>query len=112
MGKTYAFIDMKYDYLKIGVLIDQAFHKPDGSFERKANCDVDMAFYLMKEKDDFDSVIILSGDGDFLHVKYLRKTGKKVFVLARGKRTAREIKQFAGGNFRDFKKLGNELKFE
>lgn len=85
----------------------------DGSTQRKANCDVDMTFYLMKEKDSFDRAIILSGDGDFLPVlKYLRKRGKDVVVLARGSRTAREIRQFAGSNFRDFVRLEKEIKFE
>jgi len=80
--------------------------QPDGSTHRKANCDVDMAFYLMKEKDRFDRVLILSGDGDFLPVlKYLRHIGKDVLVLARGKRTAREIRQFAGARFTDFEYL-------
>lgn len=88
------------------------YDQDDGSTKRKANCDVDMAFYLMKEKNDFDRAVILSGDGDFLPVlKYLKNQGKEVFVLARGKRTAREIKQFAGGNFRDFTRLERALKF-
>lgn len=88
------------------------YTRPDGSTERKANCDVDMAFYLMKEQGKFDRVLILSGDGDFLPVlKYLRTSGKEVIVLARGRRTAREIRQFAGSNFRDFVRLENEVKF-
>ncbi len=87
--------------------------QPDGSTQRKANCDVDMTFYLMKEKDSFDRAIILSGDGDFLPVlKYLRKRGKDVVVLARGSRTAREIRQFAGSNFRDFVRLEKDIKFK
>ena len=66
----------------------------------------------MREKDNFDRVVILSGDGDFLPVlKYLREVGKEVIVLARGPRTAREIRQFAGGNFRDFTRLESRLKF-
>ncbi len=90
----------------------KTYSQEDGTTQRKANCDVDMTFYLMKEKDKFNKVMILSGDGDFLPVlKYLRKTGKKVFILARGARTAREIRQFAGGNFRDFVRLENEVKF-
>ena len=65
-----------------------------------------MAFYLMKEKDGFDRVVILSGDGDFLPVlKYLKNTGKEVVILSRGSRTAREIRKFAGNNFRDFEYL-------
>src|SRR5713101_7890048 len=51
----------------------------DGTTRRKANCDVEMAFYLMKEKENCDRVIVLSGDGDFLPVlKYLRRNGKEV----------------------------------
>ena len=96
-------------YLKPVKLYDQ----DDGTTKRKANCDVEMAFYLMKEKDNFDKVIILSGDGDFLPVlKYLKEQDKEVIVLARGPRTAREIRQFAGSNFRDFEYLKYRLTME
>jgi len=89
------------------------YEQEDGSTKRKANCDVDMAFYLMKEKDNFDRVLILSGDGDFLPVlKYLKDQSKQVVILARGSRTAREIRQFVGPNFRDFEYLKNRLHFE
>lgn len=82
------------------------YYQHDGETKRKANCDVDMAFYLVREKDRFDRALILSGDGDFLPVlKYLKQEGKEILVLARGPRTAREIRQFAGGNFRDFEYL-------
>jgi len=88
------------------------YEQEDDTTRRKANCDVDMAFWLMREKDNFDRVVILSGDGDFLPVlKYLREVGKEVIVLARGPRTAREIRQFAGSNFRDFTRLESRLKF-
>ncbi|MBI5306027.1 NYN domain-containing protein [Candidatus Wolfebacteria bacterium] len=96
-------------YLKPVKLYDQ----DDGTTKRKANCDVEMTFYLMKEKDNFDKVLILSGDGDFLPVlKYLKEIGKEVIILARGPRTAREIKQFAGSNFRDFEYLKYLLKMD
>ena len=89
------------------------YEQDDGTTKRKANCDVEMAFHLMKEKDNFDRAIILSGDGDFLPVlKYLRNNGKEVTILARGPRTAKEIKQFAGSNFRDFVRLEKYIKFE
>jgi uncharacterized LabA/DUF88 family protein len=88
------------------------YEQEDGTTRRKANCDVDMAFWLMREKDNFDRVVIVSGGGDFLPVlKYLREVGKEVIVLARGPRTAREIRQFAGSNFRDFTRLESRLKF-
>ncbi len=84
---------------------------PEGT-KKKANCDVDMTFDLMKYIDDYNGVLILSGDGDFIVVlKHLRKIGKDVTILARAERTAREIRQFAGSNFRDFNYLRELLKF-
>lgn len=89
------------------------YEQEDGTTKRKANCDVEMAFYLMKEKDNFDRAVILSGDGDFLPVlKYLKNQGKEIIILARGPRTAREIRQFAGSNFRDFEYLKYRLIME
>jgi len=89
------------------------YEQEDGSTRRKANCDVDMAFHLMKEKDNFDRVVILSGDGDFLPVlKYLKNQDRDVIILARGPRTAKEIRQFAGSNFRDFEYLKFRLKMK
>ena len=89
------------------------YNQEDGTTKRKANCDVDMAFHLMKEKDNFERVVVLSGDGDFLPVlKYLRENNKKVLMLGRGERTAKEIKQFAGSDFRDFEYLKNRLRME
>ena len=94
-------------YLKPVKLYDQE----DGTTKRKANCDVDMAFYLMKERDSFDRAVVLSGDGDFLPVlKYLKDQGKDMIILGRSERTAKEIKQFAGSNFKDFQYLRELLK--
>lgn len=102
----------QFDY-KLFLKPVKLYDQEDGLTRRKANCDVEMAFYLMKEKDNFDRVIILSGDGDFLPVlKYLREIGKEVIILARGPRTAREIRQFAGANFRDFEYLKYRLMME
>ena len=105
-------------YLKLSQFGYRLYLKPvkmyeqeDGTTKRKANCDVDMAFHLMKEKDAFERAVVLSGDGDFLPVlKHLKECGKEVVILGRGKRTAKEIKQFAGSNFRDFEYLREILK--
>src|SRR3989344_5262184 len=89
------------------------YDQDDGTTKRKANCDVDMAFHLMKEKDNFGRAVVLSGDGDFLPVlKHLREYKKKVVILARGPRTAREIRQFVGSEFRDFVRLEHALKYQ
>lgn len=89
----------------------KTFYDVDGLPVRKANCDVDMAFFLMRDKNAFDRSIILSGDGDFLPVlKYLKNNKKEVLVLARADRTAREMKKFAGSKFLDFEYLRERLK--
>ena len=106
-------------YLKLKTFGYELYLKPvklyeqdDKTTKRKANCDVDMAFWLMKEKEKYNRVVILSGDGDFLPLlKYLKKQKREVIVLARGERTAREIRQFAGGNFRDFVRLRSEIEY-
>jgi uncharacterized LabA/DUF88 family protein len=105
-------------YLKLKAFGYQLVLKPVKTYEdeegdpiRKANCDVDMAFYMMKNKDNFDCAVVLSGDGDFLPVlKHLRRNSKKVYILSRSKRTAKEIKQFAASEFRDFEYLRELLK--
>lgn len=89
------------------------YEQENGTTKRKANCDVDMAFHLMKERDNFNRAVVLSGDGDFLPVlKYLKSRDKDIVVLARSERTAKEIKQFAGSNFRDFQYLRELLKMQ
>lgn len=89
------------------------YDQDDGTTKRKANCDVDMAFHLMKERDNFDRAVVLSGDGDFLPVlKYLKANGKDIVILGRSGRTAKEIKQFAGSGFKDFQYLRERLKMQ
>lgn len=90
----------------------KSYVQEDGTPRKKANCDVEMAFFLMKEKSNYDRAVVLSGDGDFLPIlKHIQAEGKNVIVLARGDRTAREIKQFAGGTFRDFIRLRSRIEF-
>ncbi len=90
----------------------KTYRQEDGSIKRKANCDVDMTFAMMRDLPQYERAIVLSGDGDFLSVlKHIQQQGKEVIVLARGPRTAREIKQFAGSNFRDFVTLEHEIRY-
>ena len=117
--KLLAYLQEKYDANRIfyfgGVEIHnfKYDYQKDGTTKRKANCDVDMAFHLMKEKDTFERAVVLSGDGDFLPVlKYIKEIKKEVVILARGPRTAKEIKQFAGNDFRDFEYLRERIKMQ
>ncbi len=90
------------------------YEDEEGNQRRKANCDVEMAFYMMHYKNAFERVVILSGDGDFLPVlKHLREVAKKeVLVLSRGPRTAKEIRLFAGDKFMDLTSVNTRAKLE
>jgi uncharacterized LabA/DUF88 family protein len=89
------------------------YRNQEGEMTKKANCDVDMTFDLMRYLDIYSGVLVLSGDGDFAVVlKHLKEIGKKVTILARGERTAKEIRQLAGKDFRDFRYLREILKFK
>jgi uncharacterized LabA/DUF88 family protein len=90
----------------------KSYEDQNGNHRHKANCDVDMSFQLMRDCNAFDRVIFLSGDGDFLPVlKYLKERKKEVLILARGPRTAKEIKKFAGDKFLDFEYLRERIKY-
>lgn len=114
--KTIAKIKFYLKLAQFGYLLQlkpvKIFHEPGGKISKKANCDVDMTFDLMRYIKDYSDVLILSGDGDFaIVIKYLMQLGKKITVLARGERTARDIRQLVGGEFRDFVRLRNEIEF-
>ena len=91
----------------------KTYHGNDGKVIKKANCDVDMTFDLMKMVEEYSSVVILSGDGDFIPVlDHLQHIKKGLIILARSERTAKEMKQLAGANFRDFHYLRELLRFK
>ena len=88
------------------------FTEPDGQVTRKANCDVDLTFYAMRDLPRFNKMILLSGDGDFeILLKYMVEIGKKVLILANSKRTAHEIKQLKGIQFNNLSVLRSTIEF-
>ena len=52
-------------------------------FEKKCDLDVEMAVDLIKEKDNYDTIVIFSGDGDLVYaIKYLTEQfGKQCYVF-------------------------------
>ena len=89
------------------------FRQSGGKPIRKANCDVDLTFYAMRDKDKFSRIIMLSGDGDFeILLRYFMDNGKSLVIIANGSRTAKEIKQLVRGNFTDLKSLRSVLEYK
>lgn len=60
---------------KAGFIVSFREHSSALKWKKKGNVDVDMVFGIMKkiaEKEEFDKIVIVSGDGDYIKlVKYL-----------------------------------------
>lgn len=88
------------------------YYQLGGVAVRKANCDVDLTFYAMRDKEKFDKAIFFTGDGDFaILLDYFLKQKKQVLVIATGKRTAKEIRQLVGERFTELKSLKNIIAY-
>ena len=112
IGKTKFYLKLKEFGYILRLKPTKIYKETDGTTKKKANCDVDMTFDIMKMINEFDEIIVLSGDGDFaVLLKYLAVKQKKVIVLARSERTAKEMRQLVGGDFRDFHKIRNKIEF-
>ena len=89
------------------------YKQPGGKQVRKANCDVDLTFYAMRDREEFNRAIFLTGDGDFeILLHYFVKEKKEIIVIANAKRTAREIKRMEEIRFDDMGSLKNTLKLQ
>ncbi len=73
---------------------------------RKANCDVDLTMDSLLFAHKFDHAIYLTGDGDFYPLfEHLKKKSKSVTIISWPRRTAREVRRFAGDAFVDMGSL-------
>ena len=112
IGKAKFYLKLKEFGYILRLKPTKIYKEANGTTKKKANCDIDMTFDVMRMINEFDETIILSGDGDFaILLKYLIRRGKKITVLSRSERTAKEIRQLVGGNFRDFYKIRNKIEF-
>lgn len=78
----------------------------------KADCDSRMTFEIMKMFNEYDDVIVFTGDGDFFYVlKYLKKeTNKKVKLFSFRNRTAKELINLFKGEFTNINRSQNLIK--
>lgn len=72
---------------------------------KKADWDVGLTVDAIRTSEIVDTIIIASGDGDFIPlVEYLKNQGRRVEVIAFGKSTSGKLKEIAD----DFIDLGEE----
>lgn len=94
--------DLYTNLQKAGFILDFREHSSALKGKKKGNVDCDIVFSVMKklaEKEDFDKVVIISGDGDYIKlVDYLIKKNKFEKIL------------FPNGKFASslYKKYGSE----
>lgn len=51
-------------------------------FEKKCDLDVEMTIDLIRERDNYDTAVIFSGDGDLMcAAKYIKETYEKTFIV-------------------------------
>jgi len=62
-------------------------------FEKKCDLDVEMTIDLIREKDNYDTVVLFSGDGDLIYaIKYLAEdSGKKCLSFGARDHIGREV---------------------
>ncbi|MBI5123169.1 NYN domain-containing protein [Candidatus Roizmanbacteria bacterium] len=78
----------------------------------KANCDVDLTMDMLIKIKEYNKAIVLTGDGDFAPLfTYLISKGKQIIIISSPKRTAKEIRVFAGENHIDFGSLRYFIEF-
>lgn len=83
----------------------------DGS--RKGDVDSRMTFEIMRQYENFDKTVVLTGDGDYFWVlEYLIENDKKVRILSFPNRTAQELKKLVKGNFASLTSLKSILEFK
>ena len=93
---------------KIKFIKDQ-FDQEYGGYH-KGNIDVDLTIDAVHFRDNYDSFILLSGDGDFESLlKYLKAYKKRCIVLSTKKHVSIELVRQA--KFIDFKKLRKDISF-
>jgi len=70
-------------------------HNPDNPsrYDKKCDLDVDMAIDLIKERNNYDTIVLFSGDGDLMcAIKYLKEEyGKSCIVFGARDHVGREV---------------------
>ncbi len=69
--------------------------KPEDKKPVKGNIDADLVLWVMKEINNYDKAIIVSGDGDFYSLlEYLDEQGKLLHILAPNRRYSQLLNKF------------------
>lgn len=72
----------------------------DGTITLKGNCDTDIVVDAVARMKEYDTVVLMSGDSDFVSlVNLLRGNGKKVIIVSTRWHVAKDLIQAANHYF-------------
>jgi uncharacterized LabA/DUF88 family protein len=84
----------------------------DGSYDAKANLDIEIVLDMFNTINCYDMAILLSGDGDFERaLRLLKARGKQFKVLSVQGMVASEIRTFAGMHYIDIASLRSIIEY-
>ncbi|NUQ69889.1 MAG: NYN domain-containing protein [Chthonomonadales bacterium] len=77
-----------------------------GETVERASLDIEMVIDLFNTSSRYDTCVLMSGNGDFERVlEVLRARGKRVIVVGLPEMTARELRNAAGANYIELRRL-------
>ena len=97
--------DLYTNLQKSGYILEFREHSSVLKGKKKGNVDCDIIFGIMKKliEEDFDKILLVSGDGDYIKViEYLLKKEKLCKVLFPNKEFASSLYKRLGGEFFDY----------
>lgn len=81
-----------------------------GELTRKANLDLELAVDLFTTSSQYDTAVLVTGDGDFERaVELLRSYGKRVIVASTQDTIARELRNAVGKHFFDLSTIRSQI---
>jgi len=76
--------------------VASVYDKTSGDYKRKCNFDVEITILALDLLNDYDELVLCSGDGDFIKLlKYVKGKFKKTMIIAHKDRTNQELKKTA-----------------
>lgn len=91
-------------------ILKSIYDRETGSSSLKGNLDVELAIDALTEAEQFDTIILVTGDSDFVPlVDALRARGKRVMVCATQQNVAVELRQSVGVNYMDLRDLRQRI---
>lgn len=77
--------------------------------QEKGNMDVEMTIDAVHFRDKYDTAVLFTGDSDFLElVTYLKRGGKKVYIVSSKNNISQELKT-GGDGYTDLLEISNDI---